>query len=78
MVCPLLVGGLKSFLSDRAKLLRWLACGAVAGVFAWNVAFFYLPELGFTYLIQFGEKQHKTYLPELKAVNHYEAPDSVG
>ncbi len=72
------MGGLKSFLSDRAKLLRWLACGAVAGVFAWNVAFFYLPELGFTYLIQFGEKQHKTYLPELKAVAHYEAPDSVG
>jgi hypothetical protein len=72
------VGGLKSFLSDRAKLMRWLACGAVAALFAWNVAFFYLPGLGFTYLIQFGQRQHRSYLPELKAVNHYEAPDSVG
>lgn len=78
MVCPLLVARLKSFFLKRANPLRWLFCAAVVAVFAWNAAFFYLPEQGFTYLIQFGEKMHKIYLPELKAVNHYEMPDSVG
>lgn len=68
----------KSYLRDRAKPLRWTACGAVLAIFAWNTAFFYLPGLGFTYLIQFGEKGHRNYLPELKAVDHYEMPNSIG
>ncbi|HMD59867.1 MAG TPA: hypothetical protein VKG78_00455 [Opitutaceae bacterium] len=50
----------------------------MVAIFVWNAAFFYLPGLGFTYLIQFGEKEHKNYIPELKAVNHYEMPDSPG
>lgn len=69
---------LKSFFLKRANPLRWLFCGAVVAAFAWNAAFFYLPEQGFTYLIQFGEKMHRIYLPEIKAVNHYEMPNSVG
>jgi hypothetical protein len=73
-----LVAELKSFFLKRANPLRWLFCAAVVAVFTWNAAFFYLPEQGFTYLIQFGEKMHRIYLPELKAVNHYEMPDSVG
>ncbi len=58
--------------------MRWAFCAAMVALFAWNAAFFYLPGLGFTYLIHFGEKEHRTYLPDLKAVNHYEMPDSTG
>jgi hypothetical protein len=42
------------------------------------MAFFYLPGQGFTYLIQFGALEHSRYLPEVKAVDHYEMPDSPG
>jgi len=42
------------------------------------MAFFYLPGQGFTYLIQFGALEHGRYLPEIKAVNHYEMPESPG
>jgi hypothetical protein len=42
------------------------------------MAFFYLPGQGFTYLIQFGSQEHSRYVPEVKAVNHYEMPDSPG
>jgi hypothetical protein len=45
---------------------------AAVALFAWSMALFYLPGQGFTYLIQFGEKLHGRYLPEVKAVNHYE------
>jgi hypothetical protein len=72
------VAGLKSFLGARPDALRWLACAALAALFAWNVSFFYLPGQGFSYLIQFGGKLHDQYLPEVKAVNHYEMPDSTG
>jgi hypothetical protein len=48
------------------------------GLFAWNAALFYLPGKGFTYLIQFGELLHERYLPELRAVNHYEVAHSDG
>jgi hypothetical protein len=44
----------------------------------WSVAFFYLPGQGFTYLIQFGTMEHSRYIPEVKAVDHYEMPDSPG
>ena len=78
MVCPLLVAGFKSFLKERPNTLRWLACGFLVAVFVWSTAFFYLPGLGFTYLVQFGSRHHDRYLPEVKAMNHYEAPDSPG
>jgi hypothetical protein len=42
------------------------------------MAFFYLPGQGFTFLIQFGSREHGRYIPEVKATNHYEAPDSPG
>ena len=78
MVCPLLVARFKSFLKRRPNTLRWLACGFLVAVFIWSTAFFYLPGLGFTYLLQFGSQHHSRYLPEVKAVNHYEMPDSPG
>ena len=40
--------------------------------------FFYMPGKGFTSLIQFGDKEHARYLPELRAVNHFEAVHSNG
>lgn len=42
------------------------------------MAFFYLPGQGFSYLIEFGSMEHSRYVPEVKAVSHYEAPNSPG
>ncbi len=41
------------------------------------MAFFHLPGLGFTYLIEFSSSEHGRYVPEVKAVNHFET-DSPG
>jgi len=38
----------------------------------------YIPGRGFTYLIEFGEKGRERYLPEVRAIDHYEIPDSDG
>ncbi len=38
----------------------------------------YIPGQGFTYLIEFGDRNHDVYLPEIKAVRHYEIRDSDG
>ena len=46
--------------------------------FLWICSLFYLPGQGFTYLIEFGDRDHANFLPELKAINHYELPDSSG
>jgi hypothetical protein len=73
VVCPLSVAGLKSFLHERATALRWLACGFAVALFVWSMAFFYLPGLGFTYLIEFSSLEHDRYVPEVKTVDHYEA-----
>lgn len=78
VVCSLLLSRIKSFRPEWTQALRWLFCGAVLAAFTWNATFFYLPGQGFTFLIQFGEKMHNIYLPQLKAVSHYEMPDSVG
>jgi hypothetical protein len=78
VVCPLLVAGLKSFLHGRADALRWVVCGLVVALFVWSIAFFYLPGVGFTYMIEFGALEHERYIPELKAINHYEMPNSPG
>jgi hypothetical protein len=59
-------------------MLRWLACGLVVALFTWCVCRFYLPGKGFTYLIEFGSRQHALFLPELKATDHYEHPKSDG
>jgi hypothetical protein len=55
-----------------------MACGIVLAFFTWRVALMYLPGEGLTYFIEFGEKEHGRYLPEVKAVNHYELPGSDG
>ena len=48
------------------------------GLFIWICAQFYLPGKGFTYLVMFGGKMSERYIPALKAINHYEEPDSTG
>jgi len=68
----------KSFRQARANAPKWLFCAALVAVFAWATAFFYLPGQGFTFLIRFGAKEHQKYLPELRAVNHYEIPNGIG
>jgi hypothetical protein len=78
VVCPLFVAGLKPFLRVRANALRLFLCAGFVALFAWYITLFYLPGQGFTYFIQFGEKLHGRYLPEVKAVNHYEMPNSTG
>lgn len=72
------MAGLNSFLKGWPGALRWLAYGALVGIFVWSVAFFYLPGQGFSYLIEFGTMKHDRYVPEVKAVGHYEAPNSPG
>ena len=72
------MAGLKSFLKERPNAPRWFACAALVAAFIWSVAFFYLPGQGFTFLIQFGALEHERYLPEVKAVSHYEMADSAG
>ena len=46
--------------------------------FTWIVAHYYIPGKGFTYLIEFGGLNHAAFLPEVKAVNHFEIPGSHG
>jgi hypothetical protein len=46
--------------------------------FVWNASLYYLPGKGFTYLVQFGDQQRGRYLPEVRAVNHYEMAHSDG
>jgi hypothetical protein len=55
-----------------------LAYAAVLAAFAWTCSQCYLPGKGFTYLIDFGDRVSASNLPELRAVNHYEEPDSLG
>jgi hypothetical protein len=50
----------------------------VVALFVWSVAMFYLPGLGFSYMIQFGSKEHDRYIREVKSVAHYEMPKSPG
>ncbi|HVS54420.1 MAG TPA: hypothetical protein VHD62_18835, partial [Opitutaceae bacterium] len=69
---------MKLFSTRAAVALRWLAYAAATAVFLWVCAQFYLPGKGFTYLIQFGSKGAARYLPELRATDYYEQPDSPG
>lgn len=55
-----------------------LAYVATVALFVWVCAQFYIPGKGFTYLIMFGEKAQTAYIPALKALNYYAAPDSQG
>jgi hypothetical protein len=60
------------------RFARWVAYGVVVGLFTWLVSFYYIPGKGFTYLIEFGALNTDQLLPEIKAVNHYEVPNSGG
>ena len=68
----------KSFLGGSYLNPRLLVCVALIGLFLWNASQFYLPGKGFTYLIEFGQLEHDRYLPEVRAINHYELEDSHG
>lgn len=69
---------LKPFSPRLPNLLRGLAYIATVGLFLWVCAQFYLPGKGFTYLIMFGDRDSAKFIPELRAVNHFELPDSAG
>jgi len=62
------------FLRQRHRL----AYAATVGLFVWFCSHFYLPGQGFTYLVMFGAKSSAAYLPELRALNHYEQEDTYG
>jgi hypothetical protein len=74
----LLQPDLKPFFTRKLALGPVLACALCLGLFAYICSLFYLPGKGFTYLIEFGEREHARYLPQLQAVNHYELKDSPG
>ncbi len=74
----LLQADLKPFFTRKLALGPVLACALCLGLFAYICSLFYLPGKGFTYLIEFGEREHARYLPQLQAVNHYELKDSTG
>lgn len=68
----------KSFFQRIAHRAPALAYALAATWFLWVCAQFYLPGKGFTYLIMFGDRDAARFLPELKAINHYEIPGSMG
>jgi hypothetical protein len=65
-------------MSHAANFLRWLVCGLLVALFTWVVTLYYIPGKGFTYLIGFGGLYHSKFLPEVRAANHYEEPQSYG
>jgi hypothetical protein len=68
----------KPFFQRIARGALVLAYASAAAWFLWACAQFYLPGQGFTYLIMFGDRDAAHFVPELKAVNHYEIPNSDG
>lgn len=68
----------KPFFPGRVALFPGLACAATLLLFAWICSQFYLPGKGFTYLIEFGQLEHDRYLPQVRAVNHFELPNATG
>jgi hypothetical protein len=69
---------LSELLRRRVGPLQALACALLLGFFAWSIALMYVPGRGFTYLIEFGDRGRERYLPEVRATDHYENPDSEG
>lgn len=66
--------------NPKPALLRrhWpiaLCYAGTVALFLWICGHFYLPGKGFTYLVMFGGKVSARYLPELRALNHYEVQD---
>ena len=78
MVFSPFVPKLKPFLARNLRFFPGLAYVATVAAFLFICSHFYLPGKGFTYLIEFGEREEAHYLPELRAINHYSLPDSNG
>jgi len=72
------VSKLNSFIARQQNLARGLVYAGLVGLFLWICSQFYLPGKGFTYLIEFGDQEEARYLPELRAIDHYELRDSPG
>ena len=69
---------LNPFLTRWLRFAPRLAYAGLVALFCWIVVRCYLPGQGLTYLLEFGDRQHSHYLPELRAINHFELPDSYG
>ncbi len=69
---------LKSFLARNLRFSPGLAYLATVLAFVCICSHFYFPGQGFTYLIEFGDQEESSYLPQLRAINHYLLPDSSG
>ena len=69
---------LNPFLRRCLRLSPRLAYAGAIAVFIWVAARCYIPGQGFTYLLEMGDRQNERYLPELRAMNHFELPDSYG
>ena len=74
----LFVAKLKSFFARGLNYAPAMAGAGAIALFLWICSQFYLPGQGFSYLIQFGSRNHDQYLPELRAVNHYEIQGMEG
>lgn len=72
------VANLRLLLQRFSRLPLGLAYAVTVVVFLGICAQFYIPGKGFTYLIMFGEKPSPYYIPQLRALNHYELEDSSG
>jgi len=74
----LFVAKLKSFFARGLNYAPAMAGAGAIALFLWICSQFYLPGQGLSYLIQFGSRNHDQYLPELRAVNHYEIQGMEG
>jgi len=78
MVFSIFVSKLKPFFVRRRRFALALAYAGTVAVFLWVCSHFYLPGKAFTYLVEFGATQESRYIPELRAVDHYDLPGAVG
>src|SRR5215213_1123902 len=65
------VARLKLFFQRFPHLFHRIAYVATVSLFLGFVAQFYIPGKGFTYLVMFGGKVSESYIPALRAINHY-------
>src|ERR1022692_2490463 len=69
---------LKLLLQRLVRFPSWPAYVIAVVTFLAVCAQFYIPGKGFTYLIMFGEKPSPYYIPQLRAIDHYELENSSG
>ena len=72
------MANLRLFLQRYSGRAIWLAYGLTVALFLLKCTQFYLPGKGFTYLVMFGDKDNARFIPQLRAVNHYELENSAG